>query len=93
MHYPNNDLWTVRQVELLDGALEDMSGKSAVFWPDLEYKLIIPNVANYSFKGVLNFEVNDRTIIFEQGKEFGLTREDIISYLKKYSITFIEKAE
>ena len=93
MKYPNNDLWTVRQVELLEGALEDMKNKTATYYPDKTYRLTIPDVAEYEFRGVLNFEGHDRTIMFEHGEGFGLTYDEIVAYLHKFAITFVEIRE
>lgn len=90
MTYPNNDLWTVRQIELLEGALEEMESKTAIYYPNKEYHLTIPGVAEYKFKGVLNFVGHDRTIIFEQGEGFGLTYGEIVDYLEKFNINFTE---
>lgn len=91
MKYPNNDLWTVRQIELLEGALEDMRGKSATYYPDTVYRLSIPGIAEYEFKGVLNFDNDDRLIMFEQGEGFGVTYAEIIDCLHKFTIEFIEQ--
>jgi hypothetical protein len=93
MQYPNNDLWTVRSIDLLEGALEDMANKTATYYPNKEYRLTIPGVAEYRFEGVLNFEGHDRTIMFEQGDGFGVTYDEIVSYLKKFNITFNELSE
>lgn len=93
MKYPTNDLWTVRSTDLLDGALEDMRGNTASYYPGKVYSLTIPGVMDYQFRGVLNFDEHDRLIMFEQGDDFGLTRNDILPYLKKYGIRFTELAE
>lgn len=90
MDYPNNDLWTVRSIDLLEGALEDMKGKTAVYYPGKAYSLIIPGVAEYNFKGCVNFEENDRTIMFEHGESFGVSYEQIVEYLNKFHIAFTE---
>ena len=91
MEYPHNDLWTVRSLELLKGALEDMEGKSATYCPNMTYQLAIPGVAEYKFKGVLTFDEDDRTIQFEQGEGFGLTRDEILGHLQKYTIKYAEQ--
>ena len=88
MKYPNGDLWCVRQIELLDGALEEMINKTAKYYPRLEYGLNIPGVANYKYKGVLDFSEDDRTIMFEYGDGFGLTEDEIAPYLQKYGIHY-----
>lgn len=90
MNYPNGDLWCVRQIELLDDALEDMANKMANYYPNLEYSLAIPDVADYTFKGVLHFTQDDRTIMFECGDGFGLERDEIVPYLERYSIQYVE---
>lgn len=90
MKYPNNDLWTVRQIELMDGALEEMKGKKARYFSELKYSLTIPNVGEYQFKGVLTFENDDRTVMFEYGAGFGVSRKEIIDYLNKYEIEYTE---
>lgn len=88
MNYPNNDLWTVRELSLLDGALEDMKGKNARYYPDLEYLLPIPGVCTYIFKGVLLFDDDDRTIMFEYGEDFGLSSNQVIEQLDKYDVRY-----
>lgn len=92
MKFPNNDLWTVRQIELLEGALEDMRGKNANYYPTLPYHLTIPDIAEYQFKGVLCFNEDDRTIMFEEGDNFGVSYEEIIDCLKRYGINYVEIA-
>jgi hypothetical protein len=47
MKYPNNDLWTVRSADLLEGALEDMKGKTVMYYPNKVYQLSIPGVASF----------------------------------------------
>lgn len=91
MKYPNNDLWTVRQLDLLEGALEDMRGKSATYYPKLVYQLSIPKIAEYAFRGVLNFDRDDRLIMFEEGEGFGVSYTEIIDCLNKFSIRFVEE--
>ncbi len=91
MKYPNNDLWTVRQIDLLEGALEDMRGKSATYYPDVMYHLSIPKIAKYRFRGVLNFDNDDRLIMFEEGEGFGVTYSEVIDCLNRYNIQFVEQ--
>ncbi len=91
MKYPNNDLWTVRSIDLLEGALEDMEGKRAKYYPNMVYQLAVPGVANYKFKGVLDFEEDDRTIQFEQGLGFGLTYDEIVEYLQRFKVQYTEQ--
>ena len=91
MNYPNNDLWTVRSIDLLEGALEDMKGKTATYYPNMEYGLTIPGIAEYDFVGVIDFKQDDRTIMFEHGKEFGIPYEQVIDYLNKFGIKFTEQ--
>jgi hypothetical protein len=91
MKYPNGDLWTVRQIELLEGALEDMKGKTAVYYPDMEYSLTIPGVGEYHFKGVLSFNEDDRTVMFEHGEGFGVGHSETLDYLHRFNIKFTEQ--
>jgi hypothetical protein len=87
MQYPNNDLWSVRQIEFLQDALDGYEGKSAVYYPTKETRLDIPGITTYNYVGVLHFPGNDRTIIFEQGSGFGLTEPEILAYLKQKNIS------
>ncbi len=91
MEYPNNDLWTVRQLDLLEGALEDMRGKTAIYYPSLNYRLSIPKIAEYAFKGIINFSNDDRLIMLEVGEGFGVTYPEIIDCLNRFDIQFIEQ--
>ncbi len=75
MKYPNNDLWSVRQIEFLQDALKGYENSNAIYFPDKEVVLGIPDLATYTYKGVLYFDGQDRTIIFEQGDGFGLKQE------------------
>lgn len=86
MKYPNNDLWSVRQIEFLQDALEGYENKSANYYPQKKVSLDIPDIANYRYEGVLYFPNQDRTIIFEQGDDFGLKRNEIIEYLAQKNI-------
>jgi hypothetical protein len=86
MQYPNNDLWSVRQIEFLQDALDGYETKSAVYYPEKELSLRIPGIATYTYKGILHFPDQDRTIIFEQGEGFGLKKEQILAYLQQKSI-------
>jgi hypothetical protein len=88
MHYPNNDLWSVRQIEFLEDALKGYEGLEADYYPDEELRLEIPGIASYAYRGILNFVGRDRTVIFEQGSDFGLKRPDIETYLQQLNITF-----
>lgn len=88
MTYPNNDLWSVRQIEFLHDALEGYANTEAHYYPNKEVSLNIPEIATYSYKGVLYFEGKDRTVIFEQGETFGLKQQEIEDYLKKLNITY-----
>jgi hypothetical protein len=58
----------------------------AVYYPEKELSLPIPGITTYKYVGVLNFPDRDRTIIFEQGKGFGLQKSEILDYLKKKNI-------
>lgn len=86
MQYPNNDLWSVRQVEFLQDALEGYENKSAIYYPEKKVSLDIPGIATYNYTGVLHFPNQDRTIIFEQGEGFGLQEDAIRDYLSKKNI-------
>lgn len=86
MTYPNNDLWSVRQIEFLEDALKGYENSRAVFYPTKEISLDIPGIATYKYVGVLHFEGQDRTIIFEQGDNFGLKQPEIRSFLEKLNI-------
>lgn len=87
MEYPNNDLWSVRQIEFLQDALKGYENTTVIYYPQKELSLEIPDVATYRYTGVLYFEGRDRTIIFEQGEDFGLKEEEILEQLKKRNIT------
>lgn len=86
MKYPNNDLWSVRQIEFLRDALDGYENTEADFYPNETFKLEVPKAATYTYRGVLHFPGKDRTIIFEQGEGFGLSKEDIISYTNQMNI-------
>lgn len=86
MKYLNNDLWSVRQIEFLEDALKGYENATAVYYPTKEVSLSIPGLATYNYVGVLHFSGQDRTIIFEQGKNFGLKEQAIVNYLKKKNI-------
>jgi len=90
MQYPNNDLWSVRQIEFLQDALEGYENKTAIYYPKKKLSLDIPEIATYNYVGVLHFPGQDRTIIFEQGDGFGLTEEAVLTYLQEKNIQ-IEK--
>ena len=42
MNYPNNDLWSVRQIEYLYDALNGYDGKHCVYYVDKQVKTTIP---------------------------------------------------
>jgi len=86
MNYPNNDLWSVRQIEFLHDALEGYENKKALYYPKLKTTLTVPGIAEYTYEGVLHFPNQDRTIIFEQGEGFGLQEATIKAYLKEKNI-------
>jgi hypothetical protein len=93
MKYPNNDLWSVRQIEFLEDALKGYENKSAVYYPNKKVKLNIPNIAQYNYVGVLHFPGQDRTIIFEQGENYGLKQNEILVYLKSKNIQVTIKTD
>lgn len=92
MQYPNNDLWSVRQIEFLQDALDGYENKTAVYYPTKEATLEVPGVAIYKYEGVLHFPNQDRTIIFEQGEGFGLKKDEILSFLKEKNIQVEQQA-
>ena len=86
MNYPNNDLWSVRQIEFLKDALKGYENSSVDYYPNRETTLVITGIATYVYLGVLFFKGQDRTIILEQGNGFGLKRDEVLEYLKSLSI-------
>ena len=92
MHYPNNDLWSVRQIEFLQDALDGYNNKTAVYYPTKETTLEVPGIATYKYLGVLHFPNQDRTIIFEQGDGFGLKTEEILDFLRDRNIQVEEQS-
>lgn len=92
MNYPNNDLWSVRQIEFLQDALEGYDNKSAIYYPEKEVLLNIPGIAIYNYIGVLHFPNQDRTILFEQGEGFGLKKAEILAYLQQKNIQVEERS-
>lgn len=92
MQYPNNDLWSVRQIEFLQDALVGYENKTVVYYPTKEATLEVPGIATYKYVGVLHFPSQDRTIIFEQGKGFGLKKDEILGFLREKNIQVEERA-
>ena len=86
MKYPNNDLWSVRQIEFLRDALVGYENKKAMYYPKMNTALTIPGIADYDYEGVLHFPDQDRTIIFEQGEGFGLKEDAVRAYLDEKNI-------
>jgi hypothetical protein len=86
MNYPNNDLWSVRQIEFLKDALKGYENTIVDYYPNKTTNLTIDDIATYNYLGVLFFNNQDRTIIFEQGDGFGLKQDDILEYLKYLNI-------
>jgi hypothetical protein len=86
MQYPNNDLWSVRQIEFLEDALDGYGSKPAVYYPDKTTQLSIPDIATYNYVGVLHFPDRGRTIIFEQGQGYGLSKQEILAHCKHKNI-------
>ena len=93
MKFPNNDLWSVRQIEFLRDALEGYENKSSVYYPNKTLQLDIPGIATYRYRGVLHFPDEDRTVIFEQGDTFGLTKDEVNEYLRSVHISTEEQTE
>ena len=88
MKYPNNDLWSVRQIEFLYDALKGYEGKPCVYHVSKTVQTVIANIATYNYVGVINFEGQDRTIILEQGKGYGLSKEQVIAVFREKSINY-----
>ena len=88
MKYPNNDLWSVRQIEYLYDALNGYDNKHCVYYVDKKVKTTIPNIAEYNYVGVIVFEGQDRTIMLEQGKNYGLKENDVVKVLKEKNISY-----
>lgn len=86
MKYPNNDLWSVRQIEFLKDALVGYENKTVVYYPKKTVKINIPSIASYKYIGVLHFPDQDRTIILEQGEKYGLKEAEVLNYLRKKNI-------
>ena len=86
MKYPKNDLWSVRQIEFLQDALEGYENKTAIYHPNKVARLDIPGIESYEYIGVLDFPAQDRTIVFEQGEDYGLKEHEILKYLKSKNI-------
>lgn len=92
MKYPNNDLWSVRQIEFLYDALNGYENKECVYYVNKQVQTIIQNVATYNYVGVIVFENQDRTIMLEQGLNYGLKEQDVIKVFNEKNITYtIEK--
>jgi hypothetical protein len=90
MKYPNNDLWSVRQIEFLEDALKGYENTQAIYYTGKELSLDIPGIATYAYTGVIHFPGQDRTIILEQGEGYGLKKPEVIDYLKKKNIKIKE---
>jgi hypothetical protein len=90
MQFPNNDLWSVRQIEFLQDALDGYDNAQADYYPSKQVTTEIPGVAIYYYIGVLHFPGQDRTIIFEQGEGYGLKSAEILAYLEQKNIRVIE---
>ena len=88
MRYPNNDLWSVRQIEFLYDALQGYENKHCVYYANKEVQIVISDIAKYNYRGVIVFENQDRTIILEQGVNYGLKFSEIINVLKEKNITY-----
>lgn len=86
MQYTNNDLWSVRQIEFLKDAFEGYEGRKVDYYPERKLSLDIPGIATYDYIGILHFPQQDRTIILEQGENFGLKEHDVLEYLEEKGI-------
>ena len=76
----------MRQIEFLEDALKGYENKSAYYYPNQKLSLDIPDITTYNYSGVINFVGEDRTIIFEQGENFGLKQKEILEFLKSQNI-------
>jgi len=86
MKYPKNDLWSVRQIEFLEDALDGYEGKSVIYYADKKLEVEIPGIEKYEYEGVLHFPDNDRTIILEQGTNYGLKKVEVLDFLENKNI-------
>jgi len=93
MQYPNNDLWSVRQIEFLRDALKGYENKQVEYYPEKELSFVIPNIATYTYRGILHFPTQDRTIILEQGQGFGLKEDEITKFLEEKNIHIVRHSE
>ncbi len=88
MKYPNNDLWSVRQIEFLYDALQGYENKSCVYYVDKKVSTLIENIAQYNYVGVIVFEGQDRTIMLEQGAGYGLKQSQVIKVFDEKNISY-----
>ncbi len=88
MKYPNNDLWSVRQIEFLYDALAGYEKKHCIYYVDKKVQTIIDGIAKYNYVGVIVFEKQDRTIMLEQGKGYGLKQHNVIKVFEEKDISF-----
>lgn len=88
MTYPKNDLWSVRQIEFLRDALDGYDGKPAIYYPNKKFSFSILGIETYTYVGVVHFPNKDRTIVFEQGDNYGLQQPEIEDYLNQKNIQY-----
>lgn len=89
MKYPNNDLWSVRQIEFLYDALNGYeNATNCKFYVNKKVKTVIDDIATYNYVGVIVFEGQDRTIMLEQGANYGLKQSDVCKVLNEKKIKY-----
>ncbi len=86
MKYPNNDLWSVRQIEYLYDALNGYDNKECDYFTTKEVTTTIEGIATYRYKGVIVFFGQDRTIMLEYGDEYGLDKSTVLKVLAEKNI-------
>lgn len=89
MNYTNNDLWSVRQIEFLYDALKEYENGNCIYYVDRKFQLKLDEMGTYNYVGALYFEYQDRTILLEQGKNFGLKQSDVVKVLNEKNIGFV----
>ena len=88
MKFTNNDLWRVRQIEFLYDALKGYEGKECIYYVNKAVQTVIEGIAIYNYVGAIVFEGQDRTIILEQGENFGLSEREVIKVFGEKNIIY-----
>lgn len=78
----------MRQIEFLYDALKGYENKTCTYYADKPVQMVIPGIAIYNYTGVIVFEKQDRTILLEQEKNFGLTEKEVTEVLKEKNIFY-----